>query len=574
MMGEVMKDTLLKAIKDVLGEFGIENPSVVLSYPEDISFGEFTTNVAMVYAKELGKNPKELAEEICERLSGRSISYISRIQVAGPGFINFSLSRDYYSDTLKEIIEKGNEFGQSRELSGKKVMIEYTQPNPFKPFHIGHLMSNAIGESISRIIESQGAHVVRANYQGDVGPHVAKAIYGIIRKGKPDANLSLFEQAQIVGEYYAWGNTEYETNDDAKIEIDRINKAVYEKSDTDINEIYAWGREVTLNAFEILYSLLGTKFDYYFFESDTAVSGKKIVEEGLKDGVFENSDGAVVFHGEKYDPKLHTRVFINSQGLPTYEAKELGLTKKKFDLENPDLSIVTTAVEQKEYMRVVLKAVEILYPEYSGRIMHISHGMMRFATGKMSSRKGNVITGESLIGDAVSVVGEIMKEREMPEVERKTISEIVAVSAIKFAILRQATGGDIVFDFENSISFDGDSGPYLLYSVTRAKSAIAKALEVGVEESLQAQTAELTPLEQLLGRFPSVVSRAHEEYSPHYIVTYLLALSGAFNTFYAHNPIAQKDNHDSPYNLMITKSFVEIMKNGLTLLGIRIPEKM
>ena len=231
MMGEVMKDTLVGAIKDVLGEFGIENPKVVLSYPEELSFGEFTTNVAMAYAKELGKNPKELAEEICEKLSAHSILHISKTEVAGPGFINFSLSREYYSNILKEIIEKGNEFGQSTELSGKKVMIEYTQPNPFKPFHIGHLMSNAIGESISRIIESQGAQVIRANYQGDIGPHVAKAIYGIIKKGKPDATIPLFEQAQIIGEYYAWGNTEYETNDDAKTEIDRINKAIYEKSD-------------------------------------------------------------------------------------------------------------------------------------------------------------------------------------------------------------------------------------------------------------------------------------------------------------------------------------------------------
>jgi arginyl-tRNA synthetase len=574
MIGEVMKDTLVEAIKDVLGELGVENPKVVLSYPEELSFGEFTTNVAMAYAKELGKNPKELAEEIREKLSARSISYISTIEVAGPGFINFSLSREYYSSLLVEIIKEGDQFGKSIILSGKKVMIEYTQPNPFKPFHIGHLMSNAIGESLSRIIESQGAQIIRANYQGDVGPHVAKAIYGIFKKGKPDATLPLFKQAQIIGEYYAWGNTEYETNNEAKTEIERINKAIYEKSDEAVNELYVWGREVTLKAFEVLYTLLGTKFDYYFFESDTAVSGRKIVEERLKDGVFENSDGAIVFHGEKYDPTLHTRVFINSQGLPTYEAKELGLTKMKFDLENPDLSIVTTAVEQKEYMRVVLKAVEILYPEYSGKIMHINHGMMRFTTGKMSSRLGNVITGESLVNDAVSVVTEIMKDRDMSEVERKAISEIVAVSAIKFSILRQATGGDIIFDFENSISFEGDSGPYLLYSVTRAKSAIAKALEVGIEESVQNPASKLTPLEQLLGRFPFVVSRAHEEYAPHHIVTYLLALSGAFNAFYAHNPIAQKENPDSPYNLMITKSFVSVIQNGLSLLGIKVPSKM
>lgn len=574
MMSQVMKNTLIGAIKEVLGELGIENPKVVLSYPEQLSFGEFSTNVALVYAKELSDIPKVFAEKIVDLLQKKNIAFLSKIEVAGPGFINFSFSREYYSLILKEIISKGESYGKSDTLSGKKVMIEYTQPNPFKPFHIGHLMSNAIGESVSRIVESQGARVIRANYQGDVGPHVAKALYGILKKGKPEPTLSLTEQAQIIGQYYAWGNTEYETNEDAKKDIEKINKEVYERSNAEINELYKWGREITLGAFEELYTLLGTKFDYYFFESDTAVIGKEIVERAIHNGVFEESDGAIVFHAEKYDPKLHTRVFINSQELPTYETKELGLTKKKFDLENPDLSIITTAVEQKEYMRVVLKSVELLFPEYSQRIKHITHGMMRFASGKMSSRKGNVITGESLIQDTVSVVEEIMKDRDMTDQERKTISEIVAVSAIKFSVLRQAAGSDIVFDFETSISFEGDSGPYLLYSVTRAQSAISKAQSLGIKSDITHPTKEQTSLEQILGRYPSVVSRAYDEYAPHHIVTYLLNLAGAFNAFYAHNPIAQKDNDDSPYNLMITQSFVQIMKNGLTLLGIKTPDRM
>lgn len=569
-----MKEVLIKEIKAILIELGVENPKVELSYPEQLSFGEFTTSVAMAYAKPLSQNPRDLAEKIVDGLKSIHIEGISSIEIAGPGFINITPTREYYAHTLKSILEAKDTFGTSAFLENKKVMIEYTQPNPFKPFHIGHLMSNAIGESLSRIIESQGAHVIRANYQGDVGPHVAKALYGLIKKGKPEATLSLGEQAHFIGECYVWGNNEYETNEDAKKEIERINKAVYDKHDESVNELYHWGREITLAAFEELYTLLGTKFDYYFFESATAEIGKKIVEEGLKNGVFEESDGAVVFHGEAHGPKLHTRVFMNSQGLPTYETKELGLTKKKFDIENPDLSIVTTAVEQKDYMRVVAKAIEILFPEYEGRIKHITHGMMRFATGKMSSRKGNVITGESLIQDTIAVVEDIMKDREMTDIERREVSSIVAVSAIKFSILRQATGGDIVFDFDTSISFEGDSGPYLLYSVTRARSAMQKAIDSHIVASDSVVPEELSSLEQSLGRFPSVVSRAHDEYAPHHIVTYLLALSSAFNAFYAHNPIAQKESEHAPYNLFITEAFVQVMQNGLRLLGIRLPSKM
>lgn len=569
-----MKDILVKEIKAILIELGVENPRVELSYPEQLSFGEFTTSVAMAYAKSLSQNPRDLAISLTEKLKAKNIEGVFSVEIAGPGFINITPTREYYSRTLHSILEAKDMFGTSTELEGKKVMIEYTQPNPFKPFHIGHLMSNAIGESLSRIIESQGAYVIRANYQGDVGPHVAKALYGLIQKGKPEVTLSLGEQAHFIGECYVWGNNEYETNEDAKKEIERINKAVYDKSDESVNELYHWGREITLAAFEELYTLLGTKFDYYFFESATAEIGKKIVEEGLQKGVFEESDGAVVFHGEAHDPKLHTRVFVNSQGLPTYETKELGLTKKKFDIENPDLSIVTTAVEQKDYMRVVMKAVQILFPEYEGRIKHVAHGMMRFATGKMSSRKGNVITGESLIKDTIAIVEDIMKDREMSDIERREVSSIVAVSAIKFSILRQSTGGDIVFDFDTSISFEGDSGPYLLYSVTRARSAMQKAIDAHIVASDTQIPDTLSPLEQLLGRFPSVVSRAHEEYAPHHIVTYLLSLAGAFNAFYAHNPIAQKESENTPYNLMITEAFVQVMQNGLHLLGIRLPSKM
>lgn len=588
-----MKDILVEAIKEVLVELGVQNPKVELSYPEKLSFGEFTTNIAftamrgfaaffethvgdIVWLAKFGsiKTPHDFAEKIVSMLKEKNIPMVTQIEVAGPGFINISLNREYYTLTLKEIISQGEKFGNGGFFSGKKIMVEYTQPNPFKPFHIGHLMSNAVGESISRIIESQGANVVRANYQGDVGPHVAKAIYGMMKKGKPEASLSVAKQAEFIGECYSFANNEYESDENIKKEIDQINKKVYEKSDTEINELYDFGRKVTLSAFEEIYTILGTKFDRSFFESETAVLGMKILEEGLEKGVFEKSDGAIVFHGEKFDPKLHTRVFVNSQGLPTYETKELGLTKMKFDLENPDLSVTETAVEQQEVLKVVSKAVEILFPEYAGRIKHITHGMMRFESGKMSSRKGNVITGESLIQDSIDVVSEIMKDRNMTQDELKEISSIVAVSAIKFSILRQAIGGDIIFDFEKSISFEGDSGPYLLYSVTRANSAIEKARKENIVSSRENPKNELSELEQTIGRFPSVVARAGEEYAPHHIVVYLLTLASAFNSFYANNPIAQKENESSPYNLALTEAFVQVMKNGLHLIGVKVPSKM
>jgi arginyl-tRNA synthetase len=451
-------------------------------------------------------------------------------------------------------------------------MVEYTDPNPFKPFHIGHLMTNAIGESISRIVEFSGAKTIRANYQGDVGPHVAKAIYGLMKFGLPDSSKSVAEQAQYIGDCYSKGSNLYDTDENAKKEIEVINKKVYDKSDEEINKIYDWGRKITLEAFEEIYKILGTKFEYYFFESEMAVIGEKIVRENIGK-VFDESDGAIVFHGEKYDPKLHTRVFINSKGLPTYETKEIGLTVTKFGKEIPDLSIVVTATEQAEYMKVVQKAISLIHLDYEKRMKHITHGMMKFASGKMSSRKGNVITGESLLRDSMDIVKEKMKDREMEDEEKKKISEIVGVSALKYSILRSSLGSDIVYDFEKSISFEGDSGPYLQYTTVRANSILGKAVNFNTDGKNEFPE-NVTDLEKFLYQFPEVVAYAYESLEPHHIATYLTELASSFNTFYGNTQILSEENKYMAYHLELVKSFYQTMKNGLWLLGIEVPEKM
>ncbi|MBP6931620.1 MAG: arginine--tRNA ligase, partial [Candidatus Pacebacteria bacterium] len=397
-----IKTKIQNTILEALRSLGIEATVITLEHPADLNNGDYSTNVAMAYAKQIGMNPRELAEKIVAEISARQdLAEIEKIEVAGAGFINFYLSREFFVGSVKDILNKKENWGKNDLSNGKKIMVEYTDPNPFKPFHIGHLMTNAIGESIARVVEFSGAKTVRANYQGDVGLHVAKAIYGLQNFGMPDENLSVSEKAQYIGVQYAKGSDEYENNPDAKSAIDAINKKIYEKSDEEINKIYAWGREVTLAAFEEIYSLLGTKFNHYFFESVMAPIGEKIVRANTPN-VFEESDGAIVFKADKYNPKLHTRVFITSSGLPLYETKEIGLTMTKFEKEeNLDLSIVTTAIEQGEYMKVVQQAISLMHPDLEKKMKHITHGMMRLASGKMSSRKGNVVTGESLLQDSM-----------------------------------------------------------------------------------------------------------------------------------------------------------------------------
>jgi arginyl-tRNA synthetase len=424
-------------------------------------------------------------------------------------------------------------------------MVEYTDPNPFKEFHIGHLMSNSIGEAVSRIIEWNGAEVKRANYQGDVGIHVAKAVWAM-------------KNGVSFAEAYACGNKAYEENESDKKEIEELNKKIYEGSDPEISATYQSGRDESLKSFEKIYERLGTKFDFYFFESETAGIGKKIVEEN-KGKIFEESDGAIVFRAENVDPSLHTRVFINSQGLPTYEAKDLGNAVNKYDKYKYTKSVVVTGNEIRDYFRVILAALKLINPKLAMSTKHLPHGMLRLPTGKMSSRTGDVITAESLIED----VKEKVKGNEQ-----------VAIGAIKYTILRSNIGGDIIFDVDKSVSTEGDSGVYLQYTHARANSVLEKAKEAGtmIYHSV-VEEREVHPVERLLYRFPEIIERAEKELAPHYITTYLTELAGAFNNFYAHEQVIG-DTKESGYRLAIVQAAKVVLKNGLAVLGIPAPERM
>jgi len=541
---------------------GIENPAIQLEHPDDISHGDFATNIAMVHAKALKQNPKALAEKIVEEFKKEMPAEVASVSVAGPGFINIALKNDFF---VKSVLDIDENFGKNTHHKGEKVMVEYTDPNPFKEFHIGHLMSNAIGESIARLVEAQGAEVKRANWQGDVGPHVAKALWGAMKLGASDA--------ASWGKAYAFGSNAYDTDEAAKKEIQEINKKVYSQEDKEINALYEKGRKESLESFEKIYERLGTTFDNYFFEGKEGRNGVGIVKEFLAKGVFEESDGAVIFPGEKHG--LHTRVFLTSQGLPTYEAKELGLNIEKFRIY-PDLSqsIIITANEQTDYFRVLLKVFSLINPSIAEKTKHIPHGMMRLTTGKMGSRKGNVVTAETFIGEVKKLVEVKIKDRDFDEIEKEKVAEDVALAAIKYQILRQAIGGDIIYDPEKSISFEGDSGPYLQYACVRAGTVLAKAEEVGIAKDVAALPEGISLLEKLLCRFPEIVSRSREEYAPHRITTYLTELAAAFNSYYANNQIIDAKNPLSPYRVALTRAFVHVMKNGLWLLGIRVPKRM
>ena len=572
---EQITDLIKKAVID-LGISEVDIPAFTLEHPDEMSHGDFATNVALMLSKPLKKSPVQIAKEIVEILNKNKISEVDKIEMAGPGFINFYLSPSYFMGEVKKILNKKELYGQNDILKKQKTIIEYTDPNPFKEFHIGHLMSNSIGEAVSRIIEAFGSKIIRVSYGGDVGLHVAKSIYAVLEQESRISEVkknSPKEQLTFWAKSYVEGSTAYENNPEAKAEIDTLNKVIFDKSDEHINKLYEWGRETSIEHFQEVFKRLGTHFAHNFWESEVITDALKAVDEGLQKNILEKSQGAVIFKGENYG--LHTRVFVNSKGVPTYEAKELGLGVKKMELYDFDSSIVITGNEQDDYFKVLLTVIGLLRPKVKDKTVHIGHGMLRFATGKMSSRKGNIITGISLLDQVKEIILEKMKDRDFTSEEKELMAEMISVGAIKYSVLKQVAGSDIIFDFDKSLSFEGDSGPYLQYACVRAKSILEKAEKEGIKANMNSeQKAEVGELPKLLIRFPEIVERAGKEYAPHYLAIYLTELASAFSSFYAQEIVVDKNDPKSPYKVALTQAFSIVMKNGLNLLGIKVPEKM
>jgi arginyl-tRNA synthetase len=560
-----MQQKIKQYIEEILKELELLQVSFEVELPKDISNGDFSTNISLVLSKQIGKNPKEIAEQILNAVQSKNYPEFSNIEIAGPGFINFYLSKEYFEKEISKSISK-----IESNYSNKNIIVEYIDPNPFKQLHIGHLMAGTIGESISRLYEFGGAKVTRMCYQGDIGPHVAKCIWGMMHREDlfPQDTDSIEDKTRFISDSYVYGATAYKDNPGSEAEIQELNKKLFEKSDPTLEVFYDKGRAWSLEGFELMYKTLGTKFDYYVYESQTAPIGEKIVRDNIATGIFEKSkeSEAIIYEGEK--DGLHTRVFINSQGLPTYEAKDLGLAIIKCEIANFARSIVITGLEQTEYFKVMLAALSKIKPKEAEKTTHVTHGLMLFEGKKASSRKGAFLA-QDLIKEIKDKITDKISDREYSEVEKEDIIEAVSVSAFKYSILKQTPGKNINFDFDKSISFEGDSGPYIQYAYTRALSVLNKAGKINTDAK---NLKDTYTIEKLLIRFESVVSRAIADLAPQLVANYLVELAGEFNSWYAQEHILGDENE--AYKLLITKKVTEVLEKGLQVLGIKVMGKM
>lgn len=560
-----MKDYLQALISTALNElFGV-SADFTIEHPKDMSHGDFATNAALVVAKQLGKNPKDIAEQLASYLALHKDGSIAGVSVAGPGFINFTLQRDHFVDAVREAVQNAA-YGYTNIYTGKKILIEHSSPNLFKPFHIGHLMNNTIGEAITRLAKYSGAEVTTISFPSDISLGVAKAIFIIIRDHLTEGHIFNPKDIVILGEAYTKGVKLYDEDESIHERVREIADNLYAGTNSLELEIFNTCKRFNIEYFEHTVAKLGSNFDAYIYESEAGVDGKKIVLE-YTPAVFTESEGAVVYIPEE-ESKLHTAVFINSQGNPTYEAKDIGLLDLKFKKYNPDTSIFVTDAQQVSHFQVVLDAGAKINPNWKSKSLHRYHGRMSFKGQKMSSRLGGVPLATDVLD---AVVAEVKTKN--PNIEQYA-AEQIGIAAIKFAILRAAAGKNIDFDPDTSLSFEGDSGPYLQYTAVRAQSLLAKGEGLGIVPEITNSLSGTETIEKIVARFPEVITLAQTEWAPHHIVGYLLDLAQAFNSWYGQGKIIDEHIDATKYRLAVVRSVKQTLTNGLHVLGIEVPEKM
>ena len=554
-----MEEKLTQLISDLYGV----TADVKLTRP-DPQFGDYATNVAMQLVKQLGKNPREIAEEIATKL--RENEDFTEVSVAGPGFINMRLS----DAALLALIHRKPE----PVYAGQKIVFEYSCPNAFKELHTGHLYQTVFGDTASRLMLVGGANLQRTSFGGDVGLHVAKCLWGMVTElgGEHPEKLDTvveadpFVRSRWISGCYVRGAKAYEEDAEVKAAIDELNKTIYGFHSTDdhaspLAQIYWSTRQWSFDYFDAFYKLINVETMRYYPESQTAVVGMKVVEEQLAKGVLKQSDGAVVFEGDE-SKHLHTRVFVTSKGLPTYETKDIGVIWMEAQDYEFDHRYLLTGNDQKEYMRVVFAAAEAFRPELAGTMTHLTNGTVKFADGKkMSSRLGNVTR-------ALDVM-DIVREKVSELIDDKELIDTVTLGAIKYAFARYRLGGDIAFDVEETVSLQGNSGPYLQYAHARARRILEKTGAFTMPTVVREEDRALV---RKLGEYTEVLELAIRTLEPHHICNYLFELAQEFNRYYEKNQVA--GNEHEAHRAGIVALYADTLAAGLAILGIDAPDKM
>ena len=534
-----------------------------IEIPKDPTHGDYAFP-CFVLSKSMKKSPNEIAKDIVKKIKNKNFE---RVDAVG-AYVNFFVnSKKNALEVLTRIESEGKKYGSNKTGSGKKFMIEFSQPNTHKAFHVGHIRGTTLGESIARLKEFCNYKVLRINYSGDTGMHIAKWLWAYSKFHKKEeiqTNESWF--AKI----YVEAVQKLQDNERGEMEVLEINKKLDSRKDAKLIKLWKDSRLKSIAAWKPIYKDLGVEFDKQFFESQMEEAGKKIAINLVENGIAEISDGATIMNLN--DKNLGVWVLLRKDGTVLYSAKDLALAKEKFSKYDFDESLVITSVEQNLHFQQLKKTLELMKFNNWEKYKHMGYESVRLPEGKMSSRTGNNILYADFRNEIVNSAKEEISKRD--SIDEKEINErafSIGISAIKYSMLKQDTNKVIIFDKKESIKFEGDTGPYLLYSLARANSILKK---VKVSEDIKINNVEISErvLINELEKFPNIVMEASKTLSPSIIAHYAYNLAQKFNEFYhSCNVIGSKEES---FRISLVKSFMQVMENSLSLLGIPLIKKM
>lgn len=564
---QVFKEAIINLLKKEV------NGSIELETPPDSKLGDYAFP-CFGLAKQLKKSPIEIAKDLASKLKPNK--YIKEIKSTGP-YVNFFVNESILAELILNNISSGkDDYGKAKKKK-ERVMIEFSQPNTHKGFHIGHLRNASLGDSLVRIMRFNGYDVVAANYIGDIGAHIAKCIWYYLKfyKNKePKTN-----KGEWLGSIYTEASKIVAENEEYKKEIQKIQRKL-EDGNKELTELWEKTKEWSMQDFYKIYKELGINFDVFFFESQVEKPGKKIVLDMLKKGIAEKSDGAVIINLEKYGLKVF--LLLKSDGTSLYSTKDFALAKKKFDDYKIDKSIYVIGSEQRFHLKQLFKTLEIIGFKQAKKCYHLSYELVMLKEGKMSSRLGNIVLYFELSKKIFEKASKEVEKRhkQWPEKDKEKATKQIAVAAMKFSMLNQDNNKTIVFDINKALDFEGETGPYIQYAHARICSILrkfGKRIDKGFIDKADLsllKEKEETELIKLLGKFPDVVENAASSYKPSLISRYLLDLSQGFNEFYHIHQILKEREELKNTRILLIDSIRQVLKNGLNLLGIEAPEKM
>lgn len=586
-----IKPLVVKELKDLYGqEFSESELTINTTKPE--FEGDYTL-VLFSFVKQLKKSPEQLGKEIGEALAKNSPDIFTAYNVI-KGFLNLTISDNYWINFLQAKY-KDEKFG-SKPANGQKVMVEYSSPNTNKPLHLGHLRNNFLGWSVAQILKESGYEIIKSCIVNDRGIHICKSMiaWQLFANGATPQSTHT-KGDHFVGEYYVKFNDEYKrqvgelmvqgkTKDEAEKEAPIMKGTQqmlldWEAGKPEVIDLWKKMNGWVYEGFAVTYKRIGSDFNIMYYESDTYLLGKKSVEEGLAKGVFiKKEDGSV--WADLTNEGLDEKLVLRKDGTSVYMTQDLGLAQNKYEQFHYDQSIYVIGDEQNYHMKALKLILKKMNKPYADGVHHLSYGMVELPSGRMKSREGTVVDADEMIDEMVNVAKnkteELGKVKDFNETELIELYDTIALGALKFFLLRVDPKKRMIFNPEESIDFHGFTGPFVQYTHARIKSILRK--EQGTRGKAQVGDSLLKLEKDLiisLEQYPTIIEQACTEHNPSVIAIYVFNLAKSFNTFYTEHSVMNAESEEKKQlRLQLSEMTANVIASGMSLLGIKVPERM